>query len=180
LRPRRGSRLAWSADSNQRATSVHRVFVEGRTFMNVRIRKLAPIALGGVVAIVGLTMTGAFAAPTHTDTALSGGQSLSVSCSGSSLSWAPSDATDGVLTCAGDTTTTTAAPTTTTSTTSTTVAQPSTGSGGCGLAQAAFCETFDQPTVNGPANSRAGTLNGVLWGTSYTVGGMVGQTTANG
>jgi hypothetical protein len=31
----------------------------------------------------------------------------------------------------------------------------------------AFCETFDNPSVN-PATSRAGQLNGVLWGTSMT------------
>jgi hypothetical protein len=43
------------------------------------------------------------------------------------------------------------------------------------MAQAAFCETFDQPSVNGPANSRAGQLNGVLWGTSMETGSNPGD-----
>ncbi|MBV8719656.1 MAG: hypothetical protein JOZ65_31675, partial [Chloroflexi bacterium] len=38
-------------------------------------------------------------------------------------------------------------------------------SGPCGLAQAAFCDTFSQPTANGP-DIRSGDLNGVIWGVS--------------
>jgi hypothetical protein len=43
------------------------------------------------------------------------------------------------------------------------------------LAQPAFCETFDQSSVNGPANSRAGQLDGVLWGTSMVTGSNPGD-----
>ena len=57
--------------------------------------------------------------------ALSGGQTATVNCSGSSLTWAQTDGTDGVLTCAATPTTTTVPPTTTTTvpppTTTTTV-----------------------------------------------------------
>lgn len=38
-------------------------------------------------------------------------------------------------------------------------------SSACGLAQAAFCETFDAPSPNG-AGTRSGDLDGVLWGVS--------------
>jgi hypothetical protein len=36
---------------------------------------------------------------------------------------------------------------------------------GCGLAQAAFCDTFDAPSPNG-AGTRSGDLDGVVWGVS--------------
>lgn len=39
--------------------------------------------------------------------------------------------------------------------------------GACGLAQPAFCETFDAPH---PVNTRSGQLDGVLWGTSRASG----------
>src|SRR5579859_6752458 len=35
----------------------------------------------------------------------------------------------------------------------------------CGLAQPAFCDPLNTPTVNGP-DSRAGDLNGLVWGVS--------------
>jgi len=43
--------------------------------------------------------------------------------------------------------------------------EPAAAAGGCGLAQPAFCDTFDAPTAN-PAGSRSGELNGVVWGVS--------------
>jgi hypothetical protein len=39
----------------------------------------------------------------------------------------------------------------------------------CGLASAAFCDTFDQPTVN-PAGDREGQLDGRVWGVSRELG----------
>src|SRR6266851_6355063 len=42
-------------------------------------------------------------------------------------------------------------------------------SGACGLSQAAFCETFDQPAGTG---NRSGQLNGTLWGVSRTTGNI--------
>jgi hypothetical protein len=45
----------------------------------------------------------------------------------------------------------------------------------CGLARAAFCDTFDKPTVN-PAGDREGQLNAVVWGVSRALGyNNVGQ-----
>jgi hypothetical protein len=47
---------------------------------------------------------------------------------------------------------------------------------GCGLVSPAFCDTFDQPTLNNPAsNQRAGQLDGVLWGTSMNTGAYPGD-----
>jgi hypothetical protein len=45
--------------------------------------------------------------------------------------------------------------------------QAATVVGSCGLAQPAFCETFDAPA---PTGSRSGPLNGILWGVSRTTG----------
>lgn len=42
-------------------------------------------------------------------------------------------------------------------------------SAGCGLASAAFCDTFDAPAGNG---NRSGQLNGVMWGVSRTTGNV--------
>jgi hypothetical protein len=39
----------------------------------------------------------------------------------------------------------------------------------CGLAQPAFCETFDAPAGNG---NRSGDLNGTVWGVSRALGGI--------
>jgi hypothetical protein len=39
----------------------------------------------------------------------------------------------------------------------------------CGLAQTAFCETFDAPAGNG---NRSGDLNGTVWGVSRALGGL--------
>jgi hypothetical protein len=66
------------------------------------------------------------------------------------------------------TTSTTTAPTSTTTTTvpSTTSSTLPSTSPGCGLTQAAFCETFDAPAGN-PA-TRTGDLNPTLWGVSRT------------
>jgi len=46
-------------------------------------------------------------------------------------------------------------------------AAPPPSAPGCGLASAAFCDTFDAPATNGPP-SRAGDLNTVVWGVSRT------------
>src|SRR5450631_2721298 len=46
-------------------------------------------------------------------------------------------------------------------------ATPSAAAGSCGLSQAAFCETFDQPAGTG---NRSGQLNGTLWGVSRVTG----------
>jgi hypothetical protein len=43
----------------------------------------------------------------------------------------------------------------------------SVGPGPCGLSQAAFCDTFDQPAGTG---NRSGQLNGTVWGVSRTTG----------
>lgn len=58
-------------------------------------------------------------------------------------------------------TTTSVAPSTTTTTPATTTTAPS--APGCGLAAAAFCETFDQPHNGG---TQTGDLDPVLWGVS--------------
>lgn len=50
---------------------------------------------------------------------------------------------------------------------------------GCGLAEAAFCDTFAEgPTVN-PANSREGGLSSVVWGVSQTTGNQNFGSSAN-
>lgn len=61
------------------------------------------------------------------------------------------------------TTTTTVASTTTTTTSTTTTTIPS-GTASCGIVNAAFCDTFDQP-YTGP-QTQTGDLNPVLWGVS--------------
>lgn len=143
--------------------------------------KLVPIAVGAAVAGLLFTVTSAFGdSGSGVGVTLQGGASVAVGCSGSALSFAQTDPTDGTAACAPVTTTTTVAPTTTTSSTTlpvttttvpvtTTTTTPSTGAlDACSLpvATAAFCDTFGAPMTNGPANGRAGQLDGVLWGTS--------------
>src|SRR5215469_9422772 len=53
---------------------------------------------------------------------------------------------------------------------------PGTGNGPCGLIQAAFCDTFAAPEPNG---SRAGDMNGVVWGASRFGGARIEQGVMN-
>jgi hypothetical protein len=52
---------------------------------------------------------------------------------------------------------------------------PVSASNPCGLHQVAFCDTFDKPSINAPSNTRAGQLNGVVWGTSMDTGAYPGD-----
>ncbi len=97
---------------------------------------------------------------------LTPGQSASVACSGTKLSWTQIERKDGVATC-------TSRSTATTSTTSTT-----TGSNPpptecpqfltAPKAAQAFCDTMGTPDP--VANTRSGDLNGVVWGVSRLTG----------
>lgn len=78
-------------------------------------------------------------------------------------------------------TTTTTVPVTTTIVPVTTTTMPSVSTttsppplAACGLPSAAFCDTFDSPTVN-PAGVRSGDLNGLFWGVSRVAVGGTGQ-----
>ena len=147
-------------------------------------------AAGVLVGALLVTASGAIALSGGRQNAgvlrLNGGESLSMSCAGPALSWSQTDGRDGMASCTPNdttsttvpatttttepaTTTTTEAPTTTTTVPGTTTTVPTSGSGGCALAQVAFCATDFTPIVN-PANSRAGELDGTLWGTSIGTG----------
>ncbi len=63
-----------------------------------------------------------------------------------------------------------------------TLARASTSNPGCAFsngATAAFCETFDTPSVN-PSSSRSGDLNGTVWGVSRDSGNQNFSSPANG
>jgi hypothetical protein len=147
-------------------------------------------AAAGVVVAASLLVATAAAGDTLVGTlSLNPGVSLGVTCP-NALTNVPLDANDLTVQCAANpttttttvppprTTTTTVPPTTTTvppPTSTTTTVPPTTTTTvppapGCGLANPAFCETFDAPGSNPPSNQRAGQLDGVLWGTSYSNG----------
>lgn len=118
------------------------------------------LAVGVIAGALGMLAGGAYAA--STSVSMNAGDSMAVSCP-NQLSNSGVSANAETVSCAPDTT---AVPPTTT---------PPPPSGNCGLPAPAFCDTFDQPTVNGPANQRAGQLNGVVWGTSMNTGNQPGN-----
>jgi hypothetical protein len=126
----------------------------------------ACVVLGG-----GLTAAASSTFTQH----LNGGQSLGVGCSGRSLTWSTTDATDGTATCVPSPTTTTPTNTaTTTATTTPTTSATPPPTPGCVFASSpnatpAFCDTFDEAPSN-PSNSREGALDSTVWGASRWTG----------
>lgn len=124
--------------------------------MHSRIRWIVAAVIPLTLVALGYGLAGA----ATSTTTMAGGSSLTLQCSGSALKWTQTNTTGGVASCVASTAT--VSPSTTTAPTT-----GSTPSAACHIANPAFCETFDQPTTANPAsNSRAGQLNGRLWGTS--------------